>query len=75
MTRPLESTTSSDSPAAAGEPSGWIKLGVVAAATALAGGLAAAWWYRNAVKRLRQVDENPSDSHFGIHEDDPEDEA
>jgi hypothetical protein len=73
MTKSMESSTSTDSLSAAGRPSGWLKLGVVAAATVLAGSLAAAWWYRNTVKRLRQADENPSHSHFGIHEDDPED--
>jgi hypothetical protein len=75
MTKSLKSSTSSDSPAAAGKPSGLLKLGVIAAATALAGGLAAAWWYRNAVKKLRQADENPLNSDFGIHRDDPADEA
>ncbi|MGD0522749.1 MAG: hypothetical protein ABSA48_15945 [Terracidiphilus sp.] len=72
MTKSFESSTSSDARAATGEPSGWLKLGVIAAASALAGGLAAAWWYRNTVKRLRQADEIPSHLHFGIHEDDPE---
>jgi hypothetical protein len=41
----------------------------------LAGGLAAAWWYRKALTQLRQADEKPLNSNFGISEDDPTDEA
>ncbi|HLY42439.1 MAG TPA: hypothetical protein VKR52_14590 [Terracidiphilus sp.] len=45
---------------------GWLKVGVVAAASAFAGGMAAAWFYRKTLTRLRQEAErepqsNPSD--------------
>jgi hypothetical protein len=50
-----------------------LKLGAVAAASALAGGLAAAWWYRNTLKKLRQADESAPSPHYGISGDDPAD--
>jgi hypothetical protein len=50
-------------------------VGTVAAASALAGGLLAAWWYRNTLKKLQQADEDLQNPHFGIPEDDPADEA
>lgn len=34
---------------------GWIKVGVFAAASAVAGGLAAAWYYRNTLTRLQDA--------------------
>jgi hypothetical protein len=37
---------------------GWLKMGVVAAASALAGGLAAAWFYRKTLAQLRQAENN-----------------
>ncbi|HUV68642.1 MAG TPA: hypothetical protein VMW15_03205 [Terracidiphilus sp.] len=57
------------------EPSEWLKVGVVAAASALAGGLAAAWWYRKTLKALRQTGEETSDPQFGIPTDYPSDEV
>jgi len=45
---------------------GWIKVSAIAAASALAGGLAAAWFYRQTLSRLRQADQNLYDSDFGI---------
>lgn len=33
----------------------WFRVGVLAAASALAGGLAVAWYYRNTLARLRQA--------------------
>jgi hypothetical protein len=54
------------------ERSGWLKVGVVAAASALAGGLAAAWWYRKTLKTLRQTEEIAINPHFGSDPDDAE---
>jgi hypothetical protein len=71
MTNPLESSTSSTPQKATGQPSGWFKLGIVAAASALAGGLAAALWYRNTVKRLLQAEEISLNPHFGNPGDEP----
>jgi hypothetical protein len=44
----------------------WLKVGTVAAASALAGGLAAAWFYRGTLKRLRDSESHPENSNFGI---------
>jgi hypothetical protein len=46
----------------------WLKVGTVAAASALAGGLAAAWYYRKAVLRLREAEIRPENSNFRIPE-------
>jgi len=37
---------------------GWLRIGALAAASALAGGLAAAWFYRKTLARLRQAEAN-----------------
>ena len=40
----------------------WIKVGAIAAASALAGGIAAAWFYRKTIEKLREAEfegENP----------------
>jgi hypothetical protein len=75
MTNSLESSTSSTSQTKDSASPGWLKLGVIAAASVLAGGLAAAWWYRKALTQLRQAEENASNPHYGIPGDDPGDEA
>jgi hypothetical protein len=74
MANSLKSSTSSPSQTAASAPAGWLKLGVVAAASVLAGGLAAAWWYRKTLTQLRQTEERIDNSHFGISDDDSGDE-
>ena len=55
--------------------SSWLKLGVLTAASALAGGLAAAWWYRKTLARLRETGETDQNPHFGIRVGDPSDES
>jgi hypothetical protein len=35
----------------------WGKWGILAAASVVVGGLAAAWWYKKAVKTLHQAEE------------------
>jgi hypothetical protein len=74
MANSLESSTSSSSQTEAQTQPGWLKLGVVAAASVLAGGLAAAWWYRKTLTQLRQTEEKPENSHFGISGNDSGDE-
>ena len=69
MTSPSESDISSSQQSSDTRPSGWIKVGVIAAASALAGGLAAAWWYRKTLKALRQTGETTTNPHFGIPAD------
>lgn len=49
----------------------WIKVGAVAAVSALAGGLAAAWFYRKTLRRIHAAE--PQDSNFRTVEN-PEDE-
>ena len=75
MTNSFEPETSATQKARDADPSAWFKLGVVAAASVLAGGLAAAWWYRKALLQLRQAEEKPSNPQYGISGEDPEDEA
>ena len=52
----MESEGSQEKETAPVPASGWLKMGVVAAASALAGGLAAAWFYRKTLERLRQAE-------------------
>jgi hypothetical protein len=47
----------------------WIKLSAIAAASALAGGLAAAWYYRKTLEDLRQAEELAPAPDFGILEE------
>jgi hypothetical protein len=75
MANTLESSSSKVSEAEGGEPAGWLKVGAVAAASALAGGLLAAWWYRKTLTKLRQAEENGQNPHFGIPDEDTSDEA
>ena len=69
MPNHLESSSSSVQETAEPAPPGWLKLGVVAAASVLAGGLAVAWWYRNTLTKLHQAEEKPINTDFGISED------
>jgi membrane associated rhomboid family serine protease len=49
---------------------GWLKVGAIAAASALAGGLLAAWWYRATLNKLRQAEQEGENPQIGIPEDD-----
>jgi hypothetical protein len=49
--------------------SGWLKFALLTAASALAGGVATAWFYRKTLTKLRETGENPKNSHFGISAD------
>lgn len=71
MTSDSESVTSSSTKMQGQHRPGWVKVGVIAAASALVGGLAAAWWYRKTLKTLRQTEETDLNPHFGIPPDDP----
>jgi hypothetical protein len=79
MTNSLESSTSSNSDRSASRRSSWFRLGAIAAASALAGGLAAVWWYRKTVTKLSQADQTALNPDFGIQiggaGDDPTDDA
>jgi hypothetical protein len=46
----------------------WVRVGVVAAASALAGGLAAAWWYRKTLARLQEAEDGADNTQISIPE-------
>ena len=56
-------------------PSGWMKIGLIAAASVALGGMATAWWYRKTLIRMRQAGESHSNPQFGISESDSADEV
>ena len=67
----IESESSKAPPEGDPQGSGWLRLGLVAAASALAGGVAAAWWYRKTLNKLHESGENTENSHFGISVESP----
>ena len=64
-TSPVESGHSTISSEPEPRLSAWIKVGAVAAASALAGGLAAAWFYRKTLNRFREAESESENSDFG----------
>ena len=75
MSKDLESLTSKDTasnrdgPGSLAAPKGWLKVGAIAAASAVLGGLAAAWFYRKTLSQLREAEERIPDSEFIAIED------
>jgi hypothetical protein len=67
----LDSTSSANAAASEKGVSKWLRLGLVAAVSAAAGGIAAVWLYRESVKKLHESGElqENTDSHR-IHYDD-----
>ena len=53
-------------------PQGWIKVGAIAAASAALGGLAAAWFYRKTLSRLREAGDDFQDPIPNITENETE---
>jgi membrane associated rhomboid family serine protease len=70
---PLESVASTSNSAPIGQFPAWIKVGAIAAASALAGGLAAAWFYRKTLNTLRQAESDAGTPDSAIHDANPED--
>ncbi|MGA2851816.1 MAG: hypothetical protein ABSE46_22665 [Terracidiphilus sp.] len=70
MASPLEPESLSTSQEAAGARGDWFKLGALAAVSVLAGGLAAAWWYRSTLKKLHQAEEAGPNPQSGFSGDD-----
>ena len=68
--KPLESNNLSVAEDATAVSGSWLRLGAVAAVSALAGGLAAAWWYRNTLRKLHQAAESAPNTESGISGDD-----
>ena len=56
MTIDLESESYSSGAEKEPRAINWLKVGMVAAGSAIAGGLAAAWYYRNTLTLLREAD-------------------
>jgi hypothetical protein len=73
MANSFKSEGSGEPETNSGERAGWIKVGLVAAATAFAGGLVAAWWYRQTITKLRQAENDGQSPHFGIPDEDAAD--
>ena len=69
MKSPIESEALTPTEVSSSMSSSWAKVGFVAAASAILGGLAAAWWYRKTLKTLRQTEEFDSNPKFGINSD------
>jgi hypothetical protein len=59
MTSDFDSSTSAAAQPRRAGASGWLKVGIIAGASELAGGIAGAWWYRKTLIKLRE-DENPT---------------
>ena len=82
MTNTLKSSSSEpDAPIRAAEPSvsgplkassGWVKVGAIAAASAVLGGLGAAWFYRKTLSQLREASDRIPDSLQNITENETE---
>ena len=71
----LESITSHKSGTPARQASGWLRLGIVAAASTLAAGLATAWWYRKTLGALREAESGRPDPESVVPGEDPTDEV
>jgi hypothetical protein len=54
-------------------PHGWLKVGAVAAASAVLGGLAAAWFYRKTLSQLREAEDGVPGSEAGTTDESAED--
>jgi hypothetical protein len=48
------------------------KVSGVATASAIAGGIAVAWWYRKTLRKLRTIEPGVQNSDFGISQEDSE---
>jgi hypothetical protein len=69
MTSNSESNISDKQTASGGSRGELLKLGAIAVASALLGGVAAAWWYRKTLRKLHETGENYNNPHFGIDSD------
>ena len=74
MASDLESAPSATEPVQEPDTPNWLKVSAVAVASALAGGLAVMWFYRNSLTHLRQAEDLAENSDFQMPEtDDGED--
>jgi hypothetical protein len=82
MANPVKSSSSEETVSSAdatattsergGASAGWLKVGAIAAGSAVLGGLAAAWFYRKALSQLREAGHGIPDSVSGITENETE---
>jgi hypothetical protein len=75
MTTPTESGASKENQGSKPRAANWLRIAAVAAASALAGGVAAAWWHRKTLAKLHQPEGNASNPDFGISSEEPHDEV
>jgi hypothetical protein len=66
MSSDLESAPLTPARVSREDKSRWIKVGFVAVASALAGGVAAAWWYRRTLTSLQEAENATDNTHFRI---------
>jgi hypothetical protein len=75
MANPLDPVEKKPQPEPERPLSGWLKVAGVAAVSAMAGGLAAAWWHRKTLIKLRQGERGSRNPEFRIPEGDSADDA
>jgi hypothetical protein len=75
MANSLDSSSSDQSKQERDRSSRWLGVGVVAAASALVGGLAAAWWYRKTLSKLHEADGSAENPDFRISGEDSSDDV
>ncbi len=74
MATDFKSDVYSDTQAEPVRESSWVKIGLVAVASAVLGGMGAAWWYRKTLIRMRQAEETGANPQFGMTDEPPSDE-
>jgi hypothetical protein len=74
MANPSKEESYPDSQSTQPETTGWARIGLIAMASAVLGGMATAWWYRKTLIRLRQAEETTANPQFGITGSDSADE-
>ncbi len=67
-----KSVASPDQASAGSRIRRWLKVGVLAAASAVAGGLAAAWYYRKTLRTLQEAESSGGNPEFGIPDSETE---
>ena len=69
MSSDLDSASFPSNPEPREDNNRWVRVGFVAVASAVAGGLAAAWWYRKTLSRLQEAEETNNNPQIGISGD------
>lgn len=70
MTNDLESLDFGEEPDKPAAAPRWLKVGMVAAASGILGGLAAAWFYRKTLAKLQGADGHTADEHTSTDSED-----